>query len=284
LKLKSKKKLIIFAAIIFIIAVYCVAQNNWVKVEETEVSSKRIPKEFDGFKIVQISDVHLPKNASSVKGLIKLVEKQKPDVIFMTGDIIDRKCNIETSRFKELAEGIAQISSCYFVLGNHEHLNDVVSYNQVMSDVGVINLNDSMCVLDKGGDKITLMGLDNYTPFSEDVFEGDSAIEDWSEIEDSYRILLAHRPELSRSYSDQSDIKPDLVFSGHAHGGQIRIPFVGGIFAPGQGFFPKHTDGLYSLNNNTKMMVSRGLGNSLFPIRINCRPHLPVVVLKSLED
>lgn len=96
------------------------------------------------------------------------------------------------------------------------------------------------------------------------------------------KILLAHRPEGFSTYSSDSfSIKPDLVFSGHAHGGQFRIPISNkGIVAPNQGFFPKYTSGLYASNNGVQMIVSRGLGNSIIPIRINNRPHLPIIELK----
>jgi predicted MPP superfamily phosphohydrolase len=93
--------------------------------------------------------------------------------------------------------------------------------------------------------------------------------------EEEFTLLLSHRPEMFDTYVEK-DV--DLVFSGHAHGGQFRIPFVGGVFAPNQGLFPKYDSGIYS-EGNTTMVVSRGIGNSAFPFRINNRPEVILVEL-----
>ena len=117
--------------------------------------------------------------------------------------------------------------------------------------------------------------------FQEDYLFGDSesvarqAIERQQNESDGYTILLSHRPELFDLYVDTG---MDLVFSGHAHGGQFRLPFLGGLVAPNQGFFPRYDAGRFT-NENTTMIVSRGVGNSIFPIRFNNRPEIVLVTL-----
>ena len=130
------------------------------------------------------------------------------------------------------------------------------------------------------GESITLMGIDDPS-FQEDYLFGDSesvarqAIEDLQNESDGYTVLLSHRPELFDLYVDT---EMDLVFSGHAHGGQFRLPFIGGLVAPNQGFFPEYDAGLFS-EGSTTMIVSKGVGNSIIPIRVNNRPEIIVATL-----
>ena len=127
------------------------------------------------------------------------------------------------------------------------------------------------------------MGIDDPS-FQEDYLFGDSgsvaqqAIENLQNESDGYTILLSHRPELFDLYVDTG---MDLVFSGHTHGGQFRLPFIGGLVAPNQGFFPKYDAGRFS-KGNTTMIVSRGVGNSIIPIRFYNRPEIVVTMLKSV--
>ena len=138
--------------------------------------------------------------------------------------------------------------------------------------------------LSREGERITLIGLDDPS-FREDYLFGDdedvvSAFLDELYAEsDGYTILLSHRPELFDTYVDA---EVDLVFSGHAHGGQFRLPFVGGLVAPNQGFVPEYDAGLYT-EGTTNMLASRGIGNGIIPIRINSRPEIVVAELLALD-
>ena len=149
-----------------------------------------------------------------------------------------------------------------------------------LAEAGVIVLENQKVEITRDGEAITLMGIDDPS-FQESYLFGDAegvtkqAIESLQRESDGYTILLSHRPELFDLYVDT---EMDLVFSGHAHGGQFRLPFIGGLVAPNQGFFPKYDAGLFS-EENTTMIVSRGVGNSIVPLRFNNRPEIIVVML-----
>lgn len=279
-----KKGLNIFKAIsiiiffVLVVSLYCYAENNWIEVEHIKIEADNLPDELNGLKIAHISDVHLPKNASTTDNLINMVKQQKPDIIVMTGDIIDESANLKTCGLGKLCKGLSEIAKTYAVTGNHEFLNgNVTEWTNILAENNVEVIDNKIETYIKNNKSIAIAGLKDGSEYNPADFK------DVSNAKGIPMILLAHRPELfvSSYSSDLNSIKPDIVFSGHAHGGQFRIPVINkGIFAPGQGLFPQYTSGLY-INNNVKMVVSRGLGNSIIPIRINDRPHLPVIELVS---
>jgi len=190
--------------------------------------------------------------------------------------MIDSSSDIQECGLSELCSGLSGICDVYAVKGNHEIWNgNIVLWEKILNENKVNIIEEKYVILEKDSQKIALMGLSDGQPYSY------SAFRDIENVKGLYKVLLAHRPELFETYcSDSFAIRPDLVFCGHAHGGQFRIPFVGGLIAPNQGIFPQYTSGLYSSENGTMMVVSRGLGNSVIPFRINNRPHLPVIILK----
>jgi len=197
------------------------------------------------------------------------------DFIVMTGDIIDRSADLKTCGLDKLCKGLSDIAKTYAVTGNHEYWNgNVEKWNYILTQCHVDVVDDTIAFYTKNDKRIAVMGLsddEKYTPVN---------FKDIQTAKDIPLILLAHRPELFNSYSSNLNyIKPKLVLCGHAHGGQFRLPFLNqGIVAPDQGFLPQYTSGLYT-NNNVEMIVSRGLGNSIIPIRINNRPDLPIIEL-----
>ena len=150
-----------------------------------------------------------------------------------------------------------------------------------METLGVVILENEQIKLEKEGEFITIFGVEDPS-FQVDYLLGDSVtitesrLDEMITEEDGFCILLSHRPELFDSY-----VKYDmhLVLTGHAHGGQFRLPFVGGLIAPNQGFFPKYDAGLYT-EGDTNMLVSRGIGNSILPFRVNNRPEVILVELQ----
>ena len=182
----------------------------------------------------------------------------------------------------EFAWQAGKIARVYFVSGNHEAR--VPEYEDLkigLVKAGVVILENQKVQITREGGSITLMGIDDPS-FQKDYLFGDAesvarqAIEDLQNESDGYTILLSHRPELFDVYVDTGI---DLVFSGHAHGGQFRLPFIGGLVAPNQGFFPKYEAGRFN-EDNTTMIVSRGVGNSIIPLRINNPPEIVVVELR----
>ena len=182
----------------------------------------------------------------------------------------------------EFAWQAGKIARVYFVSGNHEAR--ILEYEDLkigLVKAGVVILENQKVQITREGESITIMGIDDPS-FQEDYLFGDavsvtsSALSEIQNESDRYTVLLAHRPELFETYVDAG---VDLVFSGHAHGGQFRLPFVGGLIAPNQGFFPEYDAGLFS-EGSTTMIVSRGVGNSIIPIRFNNRPEIVVAELK----
>ena len=151
-----------------------------------------------------------------------------------------------------------------------------------MEAAGVTVLEDAIAEISLEGKTITVIGV-NDPSYQTDYLFGDSEtvmntkLEELHSEKDGFTILLSHRPELFDTYADQG---MDLVLSGHAHGGQFRLPFIGGLVAPNQGFFPEYDAGIY-MEGNTNMLVSRGIGNSILPFRINNRPEVILIELQA---
>lgn len=237
-----------------------------------------IPDEFDGFKIAHVSDLH---NKDWKGELEKEISKYSPDIIVVTGDIVDSSDTYYDKSVSFLKEAV-KIAPVYFVNGNHEaYMQDYDALEKTLKDSGVNIINDKSVFIEKNGAKIILAGI------SDPSFEKDS--DAWYGMdyritqkinslvnEDCYNIVLSHRPEFFDTYTQT---KANLVLCGHAHGGQVIIPFVGGLIAPGQGFFPEYTQGLH-VKNGTGMIVSRGLGDSYLP-RVNNMPELVMITLRS---
>ena len=242
--------------------------------------SDRIPEAFNGFRIAQVSDLHNADFGENNVKLIELLSETDPDMIVLTGDLIDsRHTDIEIAL--EFARQIIKIAPVYYVSGNHEaRVPEYEDLKMCLAEAGVVILENQKVQITREGESITLMGIDDPS-FREDYLFGDSesvarqAIEDLQNESDGYTVLLSHRPELFDLYVET---EMDLVFSGHAHGGQFRLPFVGGLVAPNQGFFPKYDAGQFT-EENTTMIVSKGVGNSIIPIRFNNRPEIVIVKL-----
>jgi len=265
-----------------ILVVFLIWQNNDVVVTKYEYVGKRLPKGFDGLKILHISDLH---NKNFHGKLYDKIEDINPDIIVITGDLIDRRrTNIPVAA--ELVKNMAKMVPVYYASGNHEQLSR--RYSEIRDTLIELNVNvlDNSCILlNKNGDVISISGIidpsvnfsnKNYNPKKNTSYVK-SSISEAVEDKKLFNILLSHRPEYFDVYEEE---EVNLVFSGHAHGGQIRIPFLGGVLSPDQGFFPEYSEGMHSLGETT-MVVSRGLGNSLFPFRVFNRPELVVVTLKS---
>lgn len=275
----KKTKAFLFALILLIFAGWVFWGNVWITTSHYVVADPKIPQGFEGFTIAQISDLH---NKEWGNSLIKRLKKESPDVIVITGDLIDSN-HMDLKVALTFAQEAREVAPVFFVTGNHEAWSGHYSaFKQGLIDIGVTVLEDEATTIEQNGDTITLLGLMDpaFTPKAQFSYEKEGIMTNiLSEItteQDGYRILLSHRPETFSAYV-QADI--DLVLAGHAHGGQARIPLIGGVVAPDQGFFPDFSQGLHE-KNNTRMIVSRGLGNSIIPIRINNNPELVILRLE----
>ncbi|QNO16606.1 metallophosphoesterase [Alkalicella caledoniensis] len=266
--------------IFFVVVVFLFSQNNFIMVNNMNLDFRDLPKGFDGFKIVQISDLHNKMFGSNQRRLVAKIKKAQPDVIFITGDMVDsRKYDAKPALI--LIDEIIDIAPIYYVTGNHEFR--LAEFSFLMKEIekrGVNVLRNSSEILEIDGDEMRIIGVDDPTTLG-DMFDEEKNLAVSIDIaigeneEGYFDLLLSHRPEYFPIYAES---QMDLTFSGHAHGGQFRLPLIGGIIAPNQGLLPKYTAGVYT-EGDSKMVVSRGLGNSIIPQRIFNRPELVVVTL-----
>lgn len=283
---RQAKKHCYILAFLLVMIVWIIFWTIWgnitVKTTIWSIHDTNLPSGFERYKIAQISDLHNAEFGQNNSQLLKILQKESPDVIVLTGDLVDSihtNMNIAVS----FAEHAMNIAPCYYVTGNHEAwLKE--QYNELeekLKNCGVIVLRNQLEMITSNNDTIQLIGVDD-PDFSEsgsgmfDLAAGIVSTEiQNASIGEGYKILLSHRPELFDTYVEKNI---NLALCGHAHGGQFRIPFIGGLIAPNQGLFPKYDGGLYT-KENTTMIVSRGIGNSIIPIRFNNRPEVVIIIL-----
>lgn len=269
---------------IAILAVFLYLQNNWAGLTKLEIVSEKLPGNFEGFKIVQLSDLHSKSFGKDQTKLQKILVKVAPDIIVITGDLIDSKHYDEQAALA-LVERAVELAPVYFVTGNHEWWSGkFVDLERKLKATGAHVLRNGSRELVSGEQKIYITGIDDPTSttggYNQIGYMEDKLHETIPLLpQDGFKVLLSHRPEAFNQYSSYG---VDLVFSGHAHGGQVRLPFVGGLAAPDQGFFPRYTAGIYR-DGNTAMVVSRGLGNSIAPLRLFNRPEVVLVTLRMAD-
>ena len=282
--MKTKKKKIIVLSVVAILLlaliIWIVWGNKALELNTYNITGNDIPKEFDGFRIAQVSDLHNVEMGKDNEKLILMLADADPDIIVITGDMIDSR-NTKVDVALSFAEQAVKIAPCYYVTGNHEaRVDEYRDLKDGLIELGITVLEDAKTQIVLSGESIILVGVDDPS-FQTDYLFGDdetvinSKLNELISEEDGYVILLSHRPELFDTYVEN---KVDLVFSGHAHGGQFRIPFIGGVVAPNQGVFPKYDAGIFT-EGNTNMVVSKGVGNSIIPFRVNNRPEVILIEL-----
>ena len=283
------RALVIAALALAVLAALLLAGNAWANARvwnaRVEIRDEKIPAAFDGFVLCQVSDVHNEARGEGNAALLRALREAAPDLICITGDFLDsRRTDLDFAL--ELAGQLAEIAPAVYVTGNHEARRmDLSALEAGLAALGVQVLRDDWTPLARGGEEIALLGLDD---------PGFAAGEDWTLAEgldqtqarlsallaqagDRFSLVLSHRPELLPAYAEAG---ADLVLSGHAHGGQVRLPGIGGLFAPGQGILPRLTSGVHA-RGETRLVVSRGLGNSAFPLRVFNPPEIVTVTLRA---
>ena len=280
----KKKRIIVLAvvaAVLLALIIWTAWGNTALELNTYTISSDRLPGAFDGYRIAHVSDLHNAEMGKDNEKLLDMLRETEPDIIAITGDIIDSR-NTDIDVALQFTKAAMEIAPCYYVTGNHEaRVSEYDELKTGMEAVGVVILEDEKTEVGLVNSAITLIGV-NDPSYQTDYLVGDAEtvmLEKLSELhsdEDGFTVLLSHRPELFEVYADNN---MDLVLSGHAHGGQFRLPFVGGLVAPNQGLFPKYDAGLYT-EENTNMIVSRGIGNSILPFRFNNRPEVILIELQ----
>lgn len=225
--------------LILLIFIYLLFQLVKIKIKEINIKSEKI----NNFKFVQISDFH-DNRLISLKKLEKSICEFNPEVVFLTGDIISRNTT-NTERVEKLFEIVSKYK-CFFVSGNHEFENNLFNIDNLLEKYEILNLKNSSYSLMSGDKKIKIFG---------EEFRGDNLDKDYED----YNILLVHSP---KQFLEK--VRPyDLVLSGHKHGGQVRLPFLGQILDHGVKFFPKYSMGLYNIGE-TILYIDSGLGQSIY--------------------
>ena len=276
---KRYTRLIVSTVFVLLLIIWIIWGNSALELNTYEITSTAIPESFDNYRIAHISDLHNTDN----KQLLNMLREAKPDVIAITGDLIDsRRTDIPFAL--QFAEEAMKIAPCYYVTGNHEsRISEYETLKSGLISLGVVVLDNRKVIIERSDEIIAIAGV-NDPSFHADYLYNDPVSIMNTNLEslieaDTYTILLAHNPELFKIYAYSG---ANLVLSGHLHGGQFRLPFFGGLFSPSQGFFPKYDSGEFSHGDMT-MIVSRGIGNSLFPFRINNRPEIILIELKSIH-
>lgn len=282
IKLSKKKTAILISVIslILIFSIYAFYENNSLGTSYYEISDEKIPDSFDGFVIAQVSDFHNTHSEILQKDILEALIKEKPDIIVLTGDFIDSR-KTDTELALSYAEKLLKIAPVYMSAGNHEAASvyEYPPFEKELIALGVKVLRNTSQKTEKDGQFINIMGIDDPVFLTGTIKEEKlkDAIDRAEYDKSIFTVTLSHRPEVFDVYIEK---ELDLVLSGHAHGGQFRLPFIGGLFTPTEGLFPEYTEGLHE-ENGTKMIVSRGIGASVFPLRINNRPELVIITLET---
>lgn len=278
---------IIILICVIIFKVYI--DNNFIQVSNYSISSIKLPKEFNKFKILQLSDLHSKKFGKDNKKLIEKIEAANPNVIVITGDMVND--DFDLSSFISILANLIKSYKVYYIIGNHEQnimLRDNAQFISMIDKIkrlGVIVINNEKVRISIGKEYINLyglyMGLKYYRNFrNKNSRSINFSVEDMEKLvgkcnKSTYNILLSHNPFYFHTYSNWG---ADLVLTGHVHGGMIKLPFLGGVFSPEHSFFPKYYEGMYK-NCNSFMNVNRGLGRGNFCIRLFNKPELSVITL-----
>lgn len=273
---------IVLCILLTLFIIFCgvtVWGNITLSVEHIEIETDKLSSDFNGYKIAHISDYHNTKNNFLTDAVINSLKEEKPDIIVLTGDLVDcRKTDIKKGL--DFVSQIIEFAPVYYVTGNHEcniSIDDQSAFDNMLSDLkslGVTVLRNEQTQIELSNDEsLNIFGINDPYFHCENASQVAWATEKLCSSLDvkknEFNILLAHHPEQLEIYAKYNF---DLVFSGHAHGGQARL-FGIGFIAPDQGFFPEYTSGIYK-EAETTLIVSRGIGNSIAPVRIFDRPHL----------
>lgn len=288
------KQILFGATVILGGAAFYKYETESLEITKYEIENEKIPKEFDNFKIVQISDLHNKSFGKGNKRLLEKIDSQNPDIVVITGDLVEGD-NKNFDVALNLIDELLKKYKVYHIIGNHEqkslikkHKELYKTYFDKLYKKNIVNLDNEKIRIKKDGKYINIYGLIiplEYYPYFFKNYENknmkleqDFINNKLGEINrDEYNILLAHTPFF---FEDYEKYGVDLVLAGHVHGGIIRLPKVGGLLSPNREFFPKYDFGKY-IKNNTTMLLSKGLGGSKVLIRFACKPEIVSITLKS---
>ena len=263
----NKKRILLyilfFIILIFIYSYYIEPYNLTIK--EYKIENKNIPKTFDGLKIIHFSDIHYGRTVDNkyLEKIVNLINKQNPDLVFFTGDFIDKNTNLNNNEIEEINTILTKINSTlgnYAIIGNHDYKHKE-EYIKIMNNVFTILNNEEKLIYYDDITPISIIGID-------DILEGKPNYNIFNNETNYFRIVLLHEPD---AYENIKDNKINLMLSGHSHNGQIRLPFIGAIYTPTGS--KKYYESHYILND-TELFVSNGIGTSSINLRFMSQPSI----------
>lgn len=270
---------ILLAILIIAIAIFLYLQNNLVDVTKYELKSNSVNQDV---KIVQLSDLH----SKPFEKILQKTMEQNPDIIVITGDFINDHGKNKAKMF-DFGKKLIAIAPVYYITGNHERRLDYFDdLMQELKELGFVVLRNEIATVQINSSTINILGLDENQANFEDykarkngTFKYKDMSPYFKELEtlEGFKLVLSHFPENFKSVEENnySQYNFDLQLSGHAHGGQFILPFVGPVYSPGQGLFPKYARG--SFGDRPMLIVSRGIGNAEFPFRLFNHPEINVI-------
>lgn len=273
---KYRKRIIIDLVIVAVLAALLIDSSSRIVTSSYTVSSDNLPESFKGFKIVQLSDIHGHIFGKDSAGLVEKTAAQNPDIIAITGDMADEN----TENFAELESLLSQlreIAPVYYVSGNHEWwARCIPTLEEIFARQDVRYLQNEYVMLERGGESIALIGVEDPNGPA-GMTKPPELVAALEEAEgEGFRVLLGHRNYWRETYPE---LEVDLIFCGHAHGGIVRLPFVGGVLGTEMSLFPDDVDGTVESGRYT-LVISRGLGNSVPIPRFLNNPELVAVTLE----
>lgn len=247
-----------------------------LEISRYEVASQKLPESFDGFKIVQLSDLHGAEFGEDGMELVDKVGSLEPDMIALTGDFVTDEGDL--AAVEKLAARLVKLCPVYFISGNHEFGSGLaVEVRNILERDGVKYLSNEYLTINRGDDEILLGGVEDPLAYADMLSPDELAQKMNDAAPDAFKILLGHRNYWMTEYPE---LPVDLIFCGHAHGGLIRIPGVGGLIGTDRRLFPDFDAGQFN-NGRYTLIVSRGLGNSVPIPRVFNRPEIVCVELSS---
>lgn len=267
----KRKRIIVLSFILLIITLLVIGLNQRLEITYYTYQNDKVPEEFNGYRIVSLSDLHDKLFGDNQSTLLSKIEKLEPDIITITGDMYDKN-HRNMDNIDCLLKGLSRIAPVYYVNGNHEAKPELSAEFETMKEMftqyGIIDLDNAYDIIKKGSSEIQITGLEYIGPYiSKTLVKADTS---------KFNILLYH----SSTYFDKiSQYNYDLVLTGHQHGGIIRLPLLGGLLGNDATFFPKYDAGMFEMNNST-MIVNRGLGDGRIP-RFNNRPEIVCITLQT---
>jgi len=255
-----------------------------IDVTEYTINSSKIPKSFNGYKILQLSDLHNSSYGKNNNRLLKKINEINPDIIVMTGDMVSSNTK-NFDNFFSFSKEISKKYRTYYIMGNHELRMNKTNQEKIIAslkDLGIYILDNKKVELTKESDSILLYGLHQPVSTYKNVLKK-STKEDFTlsnlenifpKLDNSrFNIILSHSPFIFEVLEKWG---ADLVLSGHVHGGLVRLPLIGGVLSPERTFFPKYDFGEYSIGDS-KMILSRGLGNGTINLRVFNNPEICLI-------